>query len=98
MKMYYSKKYDINYDTEEEYIPVSLRESIEKTRTALDNAYAGFDYAVEADLIDSYIYEINSLQKRYQHLLELAEAEKTSEEVSLSKHSPIRALVSHVFG
>lgn len=98
MKMYYSKKYDINYDTEEEYIPVSLRESIEKTRMALDNAYAGFDYAVEADLIDSYIYEINALQKRYQHLLELAEAEKNSEELPLSKHSPIRALVSHVFG
>ena len=66
MKMYYSKKYDINYDTEEEYIPVSLRESIEKTRMALDNAYAGFDYAVEADLIDSYIYEINSLDVRYE--------------------------------
>lgn len=98
MKMYYSKKYDINYDTEEEYIPVSLRESIEKTRMALDNAYAGFDYAVEADLIDSYIYEINALQKRYKHLLELAEAEKTPEEVPLGKHSPIRALVSHVFG
>ena len=98
MKMYYSKKYDINYETEEEYIPVSLRESIEKTRMALDNAYAGFDYAVETDLIDSYIYEINSLQKRYKHLLELAEAEKAGEEVPLSKHSPIRALVSHVFG
>lgn len=98
MKMYYSKKYDINYETEEEYIPVSLRDSIEKTRMALDNAYAGFDYAVEADLIDSYIYEINSLQKRYKHLLELAEAEKNSEATPLSKHSPIRSLVSHVFG
>lgn len=97
MKMYYSKKYDINYDTPEELIPVSLRESIEKTRVALDNAYAGFDYALEADLIDSYIYEINALQKRYKHLLELAETEKTTEEVILRKHSPIRALVSHVF-
>jgi len=97
MKMYYSKKYDINYDTEEEYIPVSLRESIEKTRMALDNAYAGFDYAVEADLIDSYIYEINSLQKRYKHLLELADAEKAADTVPSGKHSPIRTLVSHVF-
>ena len=98
MKMYFSQKYDINYETQEEYIPVSLRDSIEKTRTALENAYAGFDYAVEADLIDSYIYEINALQKRYKHLLEQAEAEKTADEVTLRKHSPIRALVSHVFG
>lgn len=98
MKIYYSQKYDINYDTPEEYIPVSLKESIEKTRVALENAYAGFDYAVETDLIDSYIYEINALQKRYKHLLELAAAENATEELSLSKHSPIRALVSHVFG
>ena len=98
MKMYFNQKYDINYDTQEEYIPVSLRESIEKTRLALENAYAGFDYAVEADLIDSYIYEINALQKRYKHLLELADAESSAENTPLSKHSPIRALVSHVFG
>ena len=98
MKMYFRQKYDINYETEEEYIPISLRDSIEKTRMALDNAYAGFDYAVEADLIDSYIYEINSLQKRYKHLLELAETRETPQEVPLRKHSPIRALVSHVFG
>ena len=98
MKTNYSQKYNINYETEEEYIPVSLRDSIEKTRMALDNAYAGFDYALEADLIDSYIYEINSLQKRYKHLLELAEAEKNSAEAPSGKHSPIRSLVSHVFG
>ena len=98
MKMYFSQKYDINYDTPVEYIPVSLRESIEKTRRALEDAYAGFDYAVEADLIDCYIYEINALQKRYTHLLELADAEKATEKVPSGKHSPIRALVSQVFG
>ena len=97
MKMYYSQKYDINYETQEEFIPISLQEAIEKTRTALDNAYAGFDYAVEADLIDSYIYEINALQKRYTHLLEQVQAEKTSDTNTLRKHSPISTLVSHVF-
>ena len=85
--------------TEEDYSPITLKDSIEKTRRALDDAYAGFDNAVEIDLIDSYIYEINSLQKRYKHLTDLAAAaEVTEENDTLYKHSPIRALVSHVLG
>lgn len=97
MKMYFSQKTGIDSMTEEDYSPVTLRDSIEKTRRALDDAYAGFDNAVEVDLIDSYIYEINSLQKRYKHLTDLAAAAETTEENdTLYKHSPIRALVSHV--
>ena len=75
-----------------------LKESIRKTRQALDIAYAGFDNAIESDLIDSYIYEINALQKRYQHLTELAASQPVRQEKTLYQHSPIRALVSHVFG
>lgn len=55
--------------------PLTLQDSIEKTRQALNDAYAGFDNAIEVDLIDSYIYEINSLQRRYKHLTDLAAAE-----------------------
>ena len=69
-----------------------------KTRQALEIAYAGFDNALESDLIDSYIYEINALQKRYQHLTELAALQPADREKNLYQHSPIRALVSHVFG
>lgn len=98
MKMYFSQTTTPNQDTTEEYLPVSLKESIEKTRLALDIAYAGFDNAVDVDLIDSYIYEITALQKRYKHLLALAETETPQEEPALYKHSPIRALVSHVLG
>ena len=99
MKTYFSQRViDTTEPTEEDYTPLSLRESIEKTRRALDIAYAGFDNAVETDLIDSYIYEINSLQKRYKHLTNLAALEAASEQETLSVHSPIRALVSHVFG
>ena len=68
MKMYFSQNNGINDRTEEDYTPVTLRESIEKTRQALEMAYAGFDNAVDTDLIDSYIYEINSLQKRYKQI------------------------------
>ena len=96
MKMYFSQRNGTDEITEEDYSPVTLKDSIEKTRQALDNAYAGFDNAVEEDLIDSYIYEINSLQKRYTHLTNLAALQETSEEKTLYKHSPVRALISHV--
>ena len=75
MKMYFSQKSGPDSMTEEDYTPVTLKDSIEKTRKALNDAYAGFDNAVDVDMIDSYIYEINSLQRRYKHLTDLAAAE-----------------------
>ena len=98
MKMYFNQKIETDNMTEEDYTPVTLKDSIEKTRRALNDAYAGFDNAVDVDMIDSYIYEINSLQKRYKHLTDLAAAADPESEKDLYKHSPIRALVSHVFG
>lgn len=98
MKTYFSQRNGTNNMTEEDYSSLSLKECIEKTRQALEIAYAGFDNAVDTDMIDSYIYEINSLQKRYKHLSDLAAVEiDTPREDSLYKHSPVRALVSHVF-
>ena len=97
MKIYFSQKADTLQPVEEDFSTLSLQEAIEKTRRALDNAYTGFDNAVEADLIDSYIYEINSLQKRYKYLTDLAGREPVAETKRLYQHSPIRALVSHVF-
>ncbi|MCR5755618.1 MAG: YaaL family protein [Acetatifactor sp.] len=75
-----------------------LKDSIEKTRQALEIAYAGFDNVIEQDLIDSYIYEINSLSKRYEHLTSLATTQAENTVPKLYQHSPIKALVSHVFG
>ena len=49
-----------------------LLEDLEKTKCELDTAYRGFDYVTEPDLIDSYIYDINAVLKRYKYLLELA--------------------------
>ena len=53
MKMYFSQRFEIAETAEEDFDRFSLRDSIEKTRRALDIAYAGFDNAVETDLIDS---------------------------------------------
>ena len=98
MKMYFSRKLGNTSEAEEDYSPITLQESIEKTRRDLNLAYAGFDDATETDLIDSYIYEIYALQKRYKYLTDLASTENLQVSEPLNEHSPIRALVSHVFG
>jgi hypothetical protein len=98
MKVFYHQNFENPEPVTEDLTPLNLKESIEKTRQALDVAYSGFDNALEVDLIDSYIYEINSLQKRYEHLTELAASRNTPEQPKSYQHSPIRALVSHVFG
>ena len=91
MKIFFSQVNTNSEMIEEDLAPLDLKESIRKTRQAFDNA-------IESDLIDSYIYEINALQKRYQHLTELAASQPVRQEKTLYQHSPIRALVSHVFG
>ena len=97
MKMYFSQRPDTSCVCEEDLTPVNLQDSLKKTRQALAIAYSGFDNALDEDLIDSYIYEIYSLQKRYKHLTELAALETVSDTQESRQHSPIRALVSHVF-
>ena len=53
----------------------------------------------QADASPEIIEEdFNALQKRYQHLTELAALQPADQEKNLYQHSPIRALVSHVFG
>lgn len=58
--------------TKGEYIRASLLADIDKTKCALEVAYAGFDDATDPDLIDCYIYEVNSALKRYRFLLNQA--------------------------
>lgn len=50
----------------------SIHEELIQTRRALEIAYSGFDNVTDPDLIDCYIYELNSIMKRYKYLLELA--------------------------
>lgn len=104
MKLYFRQTYQ-NIPIEDELTVFDLRDSIEKTRQALEIAYAGFDYAVEPDLIDSYIYQMNALQRRYKHLQELAEAKAAATEAApapeparLRMPIPIRFLARHGVG
>ena len=97
MKILFRQTCNHTQPIETELTTLNLRDAIEKTRMALEIAYAGFDNALEEDMIDSYIYEINSLQKRYKHLIDLAGNEPIPESKNLYQHSAIRTLVSHVF-
>lgn len=46
-----------------------MLESLAQTRVQINQAYAGFNGTADPDLIESYVYEINALQSRYNYLL-----------------------------
>ena len=49
-----------------------LLSSLAQTRALISQAYGGFNTTDDTDLIDSYVYEINALQSRYNYLLRRA--------------------------
>ena len=71
----------------------SILADLDKTRRALENAYSGFDNVTDPDLIDCYIYEVNSVLKRYKFLLEQAAKINLLPEEELHPESPISALI-----
>ena len=46
-----------------------LMTSLAHTRTLINQAYGSFNSASDSDLIESYVFEINALQARYNYLL-----------------------------
>lgn len=46
-----------------------LLEDMAAAKYALDNAYSNFEHVIDPDLIDSWIFEMNAMQKRYKFLL-----------------------------
>lgn len=71
MKFHFSRNAVAETDRQLTYRE-SLMLDIQKTRYELENAYAGFDYVTDPDLIDCYIYEQNAVMKRYKYLLQKA--------------------------
>jgi len=43
--------------------------SLAHTRTLINQAYGCFNHTSDQDLIESYVFEINALQARYNYLL-----------------------------
>ena len=71
MKMFFGQSSKTNRTMSEREIERNaLLSDLEKTKRALEIAYAGFDNVIEPDLIDCYIYEVNSVLKRYKFLME----------------------------
>ena len=56
----------------------TLEESLEHTRVQLAQAYTGFNFAADPDLVESYVYEIQALQTRYSYLLRQRKALETA--------------------
>lgn len=46
-----------------------IKNDLEQTALALQDAYNNLENVVDPDLIDCYIYELNSVQMRYKFLL-----------------------------
>lgn len=62
-----------------------LLDDITQTQRALEIAYSGFDNVTDPDLIDCYIYEIDSALKRYRFLLQQAERMQLYEQFTACK-------------
>lgn len=97
MQIFFSKSKLTEEPIEEDFSLPSIQEELDKTRYALEIAYAGFDNAIEPDMIDCYIFEINALLKKYKFLSDQAAEENIVLKQDSYPQSPIHALVSHVF-
>lgn len=76
----------------------NILEDIAKTKYALEIAYSGFDYVTEPDLIDSYIYQVNAVLKRYKYLIEeAAKLDMLPEEEELYQKTSISNIIHKVF-
>ena len=72
MKLFFSQSnYDHTINHEHFGIPTIL-DDLNRTFIELETAYARLDYVTDEDLIECYIYEVNSLLKRYKYLKEEA--------------------------
>ena len=49
-----------------------LLEEIERVKIQMENAHYNFQYAMDPDLIDCYIFESNAAWKKYRFLLKQA--------------------------
>ena len=78
MKLLKSREPSIENDTDLRH--QYLLQEINLTKRALAAAYSIFDNATDPDLIDCFIYQVNSEQKRYKYLLQKAKEMEASSE------------------
>lgn len=98
MKTFFSQASKVNQLVDvNDSMKHALLADLEKTKKALEVAYCGFDNVTEPDLIDCYIYEVNSILKRYKFILnEISSLQPVTEPepiVALYPESPVSALI-----
>lgn len=75
----------------------NILDDIAKTKYALEIAYSGFDYVTDPDLIDSYIYQVNAILKRYKYLMEQAAKLDVLPEEELYQKTSVSSIIHKVF-
>ena len=56
---------------------------LEKTKKELSQAYDNLNFVLDADLIDSYIYEVKAMQVKYDYLLKKAKERGLIQDIQL---------------
>jgi len=72
MKLFGSQSNNNYAIDHENFVIPTVLDDLRNTLKDLETAYARLDYVTDADLIECYIYEVNSLLKRYKYLREEA--------------------------
>lgn len=62
--------------TQEELEEMELMREIDDMQMRLKSAHSRFDFVSDEDMVESCIYEIESLESRYQHLIRRAKEKK----------------------
>lgn len=63
---------------QEEIRKQQLMDDLERMQQELQWAYNNLSYVVEPDLIDSYIFQVNAIQKKYKFVLNLVKEQWAS--------------------
>lgn len=58
----------VREDSQRQQEKQELLSSLSRTRAQLQQAYSGFNLVSDQDLVESYVFEIKSLQSRYDYL------------------------------
>ena len=58
----------VREDSQRQQEKQELISSLSRTRAQLQQAYSGFNLVSDQDLVESYVFEIKSLQSRYDYL------------------------------
>jgi hypothetical protein len=58
-----------------------LMQELSSTRTALANAYEKFNFVSDPEMVDSCIYEINSLKAKYNYLFRKLKEQEPEPEI-----------------